>query len=101
MDILRRRGFSPVALSNTCALCGKENDSISHLFIQCEVSFSIGVIFWMAVEYLGACHGPWTSYFSLGGWGCFQGAKGFFEELFLMPLFDLFGKKEIVEFSVM
>ena len=52
MDQLKKRGFS---LASKCALCGKDEESLEHLFIHCPKVWCM-----------------WTAIFSLsgGGWVC-------------------------------
>lgn len=38
MDNLRKRGFVSEAISNIFVLCGKEKESINHLFLHSNTS---------------------------------------------------------------
>ena len=40
-DNLRRRGLDSAAVSNLCVLCGKDNETIDHLFVHCKFSYSL------------------------------------------------------------
>lgn len=57
---LRRRGFSSEAFSTMCYFCGREEESINHLFLHCDFASSLWGIF------LKHCNVAWCLPGSLG-----------------------------------
>ena len=60
-DNLRRRGLTSMAISDICVLCGKVNETVDHLFVHCEFSYSL----WC--RFLARCGVLWSLPRSLVG----------------------------------
>lgn len=93
-----QEGFSSNDISDICAFCGKEVESIRNLFQHCELSYAIWSCVW-EWGFLGAClfH---VIRFLHGGWSQSQDTGGFYGSAFPM-VYCPFGKKEKVGFLEM
>ncbi|CAN1846152.1 Putative ribonuclease H protein At1g65750 [Linum perenne] len=84
LDNLQKRGFY---LANRCVLCGKDEESINHLFLRCEFAMSI----WNRISSALSIFGPRANsvsnvFFEWKGMNCFpnfQGGSGFVLHAFM------------------
>lgn len=58
-DVLGRKGLSLETISELCVLCGKEMETIDHLFLHCEFAFSLWCYFLKRRVFRGACLVRW------------------------------------------
>ena len=95
VDNLRKKGVTYTNILDTCTMCGKENETINHLFLHCEVAVQVWNDFirrcgiaWCCPKNIAEAANAWRG-------GCFIGCGHFFMEndSFCYFMVDLEGKK--------
>ena len=95
VDDLRKRGMTSTNILNTCTMCGKENETVNHLFLHCEVAVQVWNDFirrcgiaWCCPKNIAEAANAWRG-------GCFIGCGRLLWRMIPFAIFmvDLEGKK--------